>query len=245
MASAELRNSIKISNLTSRIEWAEACDSSVQTRPSTSTVEESEMHRKFIKCRKKRSERGLSLTELVVVVAIVLVIAAIAVPNAVTAWYSAQLRASAAELSDYMQQARVLATRKNATYKLQYQTVSGLQQVYINDASGTVIGTPINLPRQFSMASGAPTGSPQPTAYTLSTDTTSGTPCDNTCTLAFSSRGLPCKYDSTTTPATCTTPAATYFVYYLINGRPNGWAAVLVTKAGRTKAMVWNGTSWN
>ncbi len=203
------------------------------------------MTRKFSNSRKRRSERGLSLTELVVVVAVALVIAAIAVPNAVTAWYNAQLRASAAELSDYMQQARVLAARRNGTYRLQYQTVSGLQQVYINDASGTVVGTPINLPRQFSMASAAPTGGSQPSAYTLSTDTSNGTPCDNTCTMAFSSRGLPCKYDSSTTPATCTTPAATYFVYYLTNGRPNGWAAVLVTKAGRTKAMVWNGTSWN
>ena len=204
------------------------------------------MNRNFGKYRGKRSERGLSLTELVVVVAVVLVIAAIAIPNGVTAWYNAQLRASAAELSDYMQQARIQAARKNATYKLQYQTLSGLQQVSLQDASGNVIGTPINLPRQFSMASGAPTGSgSQPTAYTLATDTTSGTPCDNTCTLAFSSRGLPCKYDSSTTPATCSTPAATYFVYYIINGRPNGWAAVLVTKAGRTKPMVWNGTSWN
>lgn len=203
------------------------------------------MNRNFGKYRGKRSERGLSLTELVVVVAIVLVIAAIAIPNGVTAWYNAQLRASAAELSDYMQQMRIQAARRNATYNLQYQTVSGLQQVSVQDASGNVIGTPINLPRQFSMASGAPTGSGQPTAYTLATDTTSGTPCDNTCTLAFSSRGLPCKYDTSTTPATCSTPAATYFVYYIINGRPNGWAAVLVTKAGRTKPMVWNGTSWN
>ena len=65
-------------------------------------------------------------------------------------------------------------------------------------------------------------------------------PYDNTATLAFNARGLPCNY---TTPPACIAPAATYFVYYL-NGAP-GWAAVVVTIAGRTRVVVWDGANWN
>jgi len=74
------------------------------------------MNQRTAQRRTKRNERGFSMTELVVVVFIILVVAAIAIPNAVQAWYNAQLRASAAELSDFFQQARMLAARKNGDF---------------------------------------------------------------------------------------------------------------------------------
>ena len=80
------------------------------------------MNQRTAQRRTKRNERGFSMTELVVVVFIILVVAAIAIPNAVQAWYNAQLRASAAELSDFFQQARMLAARKNGAYPVLYQT---------------------------------------------------------------------------------------------------------------------------
>ena len=106
--------------------------------------------------------------------------------------------------------------------------------------AGTAV---IDVARLIQMASAAPGGSPNPTNYSYALDTTSGTPCDNACTLAFSPRGLPCNYVANA--ATCITPAATYFVYYFKDNRPNGWGALLVTKAGRTKTLVWNGSSWS
>jgi len=38
-----------------------------------------------------------------------------------------------------------------------------------------------------------------------------------------------------------------YFVHYLTDTRVGsaGWAAVVVTKAGRTKVVNWNGSQWN
>jgi prepilin-type N-terminal cleavage/methylation domain-containing protein len=211
------------------------------------------MNRRLNKCRKKRNECGFSMTELVIVLAIILIVAAIAIPNAIRAWYDMELRATGSEVASLMQQARILAAKNNAYYTLCYQVNQGIQQAYLTQVSlsSTTACTytasssvSIDLARFITAASAAPTGS-SPSPYTLSTDTTSGTPCDNTCTMAFSPRGLPCKFDTSTSPATCSTPASTYFVYYFNASSANGYAAVLVTKSGRSRAYTWNGSSWN
>jgi type II secretory pathway pseudopilin PulG len=192
------------------------------------------------------SPQGFSLVELVVVVAAIIIVAALVVPAIMQAVYGARLRATANDLAGIMQNARILAAKNNQTYDIKYTTISGDTVAYIDVAQNGAYttGDPVVVfNRGVTPASGAPSGSGgQPSAYTLATDTTSGTPYDNTTTLAFNQRGLPCKYDSSTTPATCLTPASTYFVYYL-NGAP-GWSAVLVTKAGRTRVLVWNGGAW-
>ena len=191
------------------------------------------------------------MVELVVVVLIILIVGAIAIPNAIRAWYNMELRATASQVSDLMQRARIMAAKNNAYYTVCYRTNNGVQQAYLTQViltsttactytQGTSIE--IDLARLISAASAAPTGS-NPSAFTLSTDTTSGTPYDNATTLAFSPRGLPCKFD--TSAHTCSAPAPTYFVYYFQASSSNGWAAVLVTKAGRSKAYTWNGSSWN
>jgi hypothetical protein len=80
------------------------------------------------------------------------------------------------------------------------------------------------------------------TAYVLVGDT-AGTTYDNATTLGYSPRGLPCAYIS----GVCGTPAAGYFVYYLTSkrsGGSTGWAAVVVTRAGRSKVVTWSGTAW-
>ena len=201
----------------------------------------------------RRRQRGFSLPELVVVVLIIMVVAAFAIPNAIQAWYNMELRATGSQVSSLMQQARILAAKNNTYYTVCYQTNSGVQRVYLTAVTLSATSpctytqgtsTEIELARRISAASAAPTGT-NPSAFTLSTDTTSGTPCDNTCTLAFSPRGLPCKFNTGTTPATCSTPASTYFVYYFQGSGAGGWAAVLVTKAGRTRSYTWNGSSWN
>lgn len=202
------------------------------------------------KARRSR-ESGFSMTELVIVVAIILIVAAVAIPNGIRAWYNMELRATGDQVAGLMQQARLLAAKNNAYFTVCYQTNQGMQTVYLtqvtlSSTSACTFSTKymIDLARSISAASAAPTGT-NPSPYTLSGDTSPGTPCDNTCTLAFSPRGLPCKFDTSTTPATCSTPASSYFVYYFNAISANGNAAVLVTKAGRTRAFTWNGSSWN
>jgi type II secretory pathway pseudopilin PulG len=194
--------------------------------------------------------RGFSLVELLIVVFVVMVIAAIVIPNVLSAVSNVRLRASAGDLAGLMQQARIMAAKNNTTYAIRYGTLNGAQIAYIdlNGDSAFNTGEPL---MEFSgttvPAAGAPTGGGgQPSAYVLVGDTGSGS-YDNTKTLGYTGRGLPCNYDTTTTPATCSTPAAQYFVYYLTitTVGQTRWAAVVVTKGGRTKITTWNGSTWN
>src|SRR6266849_10239915 len=205
---------------------------------------------------------GFSLIELLIVVFVVMVVAAIAIPNVLLAVSNLRLRSSAGDLAGLMQQARIMAAKNNPTtpiavYPIQYGTQNGRQIAYIQltnttawNSSVTVNGVTLSEPLiEFSgtvvPAAGAPSGSGgQPGPYVLAGDTViGGASFDNTKTLAYTPRGFPCDY---TNPPTCNTPAVTYFVYYLTDTRAGGagWAAVVVTKAGRTKVVDWNGSAW-
>jgi type II secretory pathway pseudopilin PulG len=204
--------------------------------------------------RRRDRTGGFSLIELLIVVFVVMVIAAIAIPNILLAVSNIRLRASAGDLAGLVQQARIMAAKNNSPYVVLYGTLNGARIAYVRDprsAAGLgnfVAGEPM---MEFSgttvAASGAPSGSGgQPSAYVLAGDTGTGS-YDNTSTLGYTGRGLPCNYDTTTSPATCSTPAVKYFVFYLTDTRVvgTGWAAVVVTKGGRAKIVTWNGGAWN
>jgi prepilin-type N-terminal cleavage/methylation domain-containing protein len=212
-------------------------------------------------CNRRDRAAGFSLVELMTVVFIVLVVAAVAVPNILLAVANYRLSSSAGDLAGLMQQGRILAAKNNPTtpiavYPIRYGTRNGRQIAFVDlngdgawSSSVTVNGVTLSEPSiEFAgtvvPAAGAPSGGGgQPTPYVLAGDTGTGS-FDNTKTLAWTARGFPCDY---TTPPTCGTPAAKYFVYYLTDTRAggSGWAAVVVTKAGRTKVVTWNNTAWN
>ena len=213
--------------------------------------------------RRRDRTGGFSLIELLIVVFVVMVVAAIAVPNILLAVSNIRLRASAGDLAGLMQQARIMAAKNNpstpiAVYPVRYGVRNGAQIAYIDlngdgawSPSVTVNGVTLSEPLiEFSgtavPAAGAPSGTGgQPSQYVLAGDTVvGGASFDNTKTVAFTPRGFPCDYSL---PPACSTPAATYFVHYLTDTRIGGagWAAVVVTKAGRTKVVNWNGSLWN
>jgi prepilin-type N-terminal cleavage/methylation domain-containing protein len=193
--------------------------------------------------------RGFSLIELLVVVIIVMVVTALATPSLINTVATIRLRSAAGELSGVMQEARILAAKKNTVYDIKFTNIAGIQTAYVDsNLNGAYdAGEPVTVFNgSITPASGPPTGSGgQPAPYVLSGDSSTGNPFDNRNTVAFSPRGLPCNYDTSTTPATCATPAASYFVIYLQGSTPAAWAGVVVTKGGRTQVVVWNGTQWS
>jgi type II secretory pathway pseudopilin PulG len=197
--------------------------------------------------RASRVAGGFSLLELLIVVAIVIIIAATAIPSFLTAYYNTRLKSAVSDVSGFMQTARIRAARQNATYTIQYRPTGATEEAYLdlNNNQQWDLGEPeLTFAPSVTPAAGAPTGAGgTPTPYVLVGDT-AGVTYDNATTLGYSTRGLPCAY--VPVGGICNTPAAGYFVYYFKDRRTTntGWGAVVVTRAGRTKTVVWNGTSW-
>jgi type II secretory pathway pseudopilin PulG len=195
--------------------------------------------------RASRVAGGFSLLELLIVVAIVIIIAATAIPTFLTAYYNTRLKSAVSDVSGFMQTARIRAARQNATYTIQYRSTGATEEAYLdlNNDNAWEVGEPeLTFAPSITPAAGAPTGAGgTPTPYVLVGDT-AGVTYDNATILGYSTRGLPCAY----IVGVCNTPAAGYFVYYFKDRRTTntGWGAVVVTRAGRTKTVVWNGTSW-
>lgn len=188
---------------------------------------------------------GFTLLEIMIVLSVILIMGAIAVPMYLNMVYSVRLRSAASNLSGFIQRARITAAKNNAIYAIGYRPVAGAEEAYIDlNLSGTYdAGEPLlTFSPTITPATGAPNGTAgAPSAFVLVGDS-AGTTYDNATTLAYSPRGLPCAYVA----GNCATPAAGYFVYYLRDQRPSsvGWAAVVVTRSGRSKIMTWNGTAW-
>jgi len=192
--------------------------------------------------------QGFSLLELMFVMVILLVVAAVTYPQAQNIINKIRLRSSAGDLAGLMAQARILAAKGNTTYPVGFTTISGVSAAYVNENPPTGAYSSsepmVAFPPTVTPASAAPSGGTgQPTAYSLSGD--GGTAFDNTHTVAFNSRGLPCDYNTGTSPPTCTTPAAGYFVFYLQSTDGKSWAAAVVTRAGSAQVVTWDGSSWH
>jgi prepilin-type N-terminal cleavage/methylation domain-containing protein len=199
----------------------------------------------------RKAQRGFSMVEMLVVVFVLLITAAMASPSIMQAVYNVRLRTSAGDLSGLMQQARMLAAKSNTPYDIRYTTLSGVQIAFIdlnldgNYSSGEPL---VQFSGTVVPAAGAPTGTGgQPSPYVLTGDSSIGSVFTNTSILGYSPRGLPCNWDTSTSPPTCSTPASNYFVYYVTDTRMGvpGWAGVVVTKSGRSKVVMWDGTTWH
>lgn len=176
------------------------------------------------------------------VVAILLVVAAFAMPYMSNVIANVRLRAGMTSLAGIVQDCRSLAIKKNKVMSTHFTTLANGPVAFVKDAtisSPTLsssdpqveLGAPVTQVTSLTSVTGAPTALD---STTLGFTPLSGDP-------SFNTRGLPCPYSS----GTCTTPSG--FVYYFTDTRPlnaNGWAAVSISPAGRVKVWMWNGSSW-
>ncbi len=94
---------------------------------------------------KKRSERGFTVMELMVVVGLMAIISAIAMPSFVSWLPSYRLSAGARQVAADLQLARMKAISQNTTYRLNILT-GGTQYQLEKDAGFTLESGPFTLP---------------------------------------------------------------------------------------------------
>jgi len=193
-------------------------------------------------------ERGFSLIELLVVVAIIMSIAVAATPSMVNVISTARMRGNMSSLATFIQQARADAIRENKTRSI-YTTLSNSEYIVYkadvatggtNPAMSVADGI-IPMGKQVTYL-GTPTGAGAPSV--LDSNTAFGsTITAGSATISINSRGMPCAYN--TASGKCVAPAA--FIWYFVFQPPfgsNRWGAMSISQAGRIKAWYWDGAEW-
>jgi prepilin-type N-terminal cleavage/methylation domain-containing protein len=188
------------------------------------------------------NSRGFSLLELMIVVGIIFILAALSVPRMMSQVNAIRLRYSATDLSGLLQRARMEAVRKNRYYSL--QNVAGTPQMeQVIDENSAVVTSipPAQMGQNVTVLFGSGSGAPGEAAFITSLGFTSI--ASSAAVPSFNARGLPC------VPAaqTCYPLAGQGFAFFLSNTIATGtvgWAAVTVTPSGRCKVWTYDGATW-
>ena len=196
----------------------------------------------------KQNQSGFTLVELLVVVGIIAVISAFALPSINSAIANMRLRATATSVNGLIQQLRMQAVRDNRAYTMRIAVVGGLTTLYIDSI---LPATPNALPNgQYDP------GEPSVAipADTIISDGIAGPPIPPAANIAFppyirfatnglmtfNERGLPCS-----NPPACNTIAP--YIVFMQQTRPlavPAWSAISVTPAGRVKAFIYQPPNW-
>ena len=182
--------------------------------------------------------RGFSLLELVIVVGITLVVAAVAIPGVFTATQNFKLRSTASGLSGLIQKARMLAVARNGFYPL--LTTTGTVYAFIDvNGTGTMDTTAENtsvlMPGNVTIDFAGSNPSDATLRGSLNPVSTS--------VPRFNPRGLPCFMVS----GACKVDPTQMYITYLRQDRAigaTGWAAVTLSPAGRAQVWTWDGSKW-
>ena len=188
--------------------------------------------------------RGFSLIEILVVMAVMLVVAAFAIPTLTTTMDGFRLRGAINSASTLTQRMRAEAIRNNTTQRLHFTTVAGKAVLFATDlsdpatapvAGDTQLHGELWLPQQVTIPATPATTLTGPAMWGSSV-----TPRANQ-DIYFSSRGMPCW---TTTPGGICSPTSGFVYYFKYSGSGTRWAALSVSPAGRIESWFWNGTAW-
>jgi prepilin-type N-terminal cleavage/methylation domain-containing protein len=219
--------------------------------------------RRTVKVRstEKSIQAGFSLSELLIVVAIILVVGGVSLPSLARFLDNARLKSASQQVASLYQQARIRSTQDNTYYEL-VSTAPGVRPALVCidlDGDGTCEATEpqVQLPLQVSLNNAgipaaldqitlgfSPIGVETSVMYNQADLMVPG--------LAWNSRGLPCQRMSTTSPCANLTPSGSVaWIQYLQMQRSTtdvSYAAVTVSPTGRVKTWTYSpssgGQSW-
>ncbi len=168
-----------------------------------------------------KGREGFSLIEMMIVVAVLMILAAVFSPLISNAVSGIKLRYSATDLSGLIQKARIEAARKNTFYSIEQTTLSA-----------GVVAYYVDLGKNNTFASGDPLVE---LGDQVTLDSSGGLP-------KFNARGLPCLLSG----GTCPQIPGQGFIYFLSRNTAlsTSWASVVVTPSGRVQVWSYDGTNW-
>ena len=183
---------------------------------------------------------GFSLTEILVVVAIILSVATIAIPNMVAVISNARLHAGVTSMSGLLQSCRMAAVKGNRTLTTHFTTEGTSTLVgFVKEAPDTSDRLATDLQAEWEspvLMMGSPTGDGAPPV--ISNTVLGFTP--ETDEPSFNTRGLPCLYDG----LGCDNKGFLYYFKDTSRKGNKGWAALSISPAGRIKKWFWSGSEW-
>jgi type II secretory pathway pseudopilin PulG len=197
---------------------------------------------------------GFSLLELIIVIGIMMVVAAIAAEFVQRAAQTMRLKESAINYSNLLQQARLRAVHDDKYYTVLTATGGTNGPIAFIDVAGTGAYVPGEPMMVFSAGVSPMTFSSGPALSDLESKFLPNDPgavlTVNTTALgpSFGPRGLPCT-PTTGGATTCPylTPAGvpTSYITFVQNTQNQNWEAVTVTPAGRIRQWRYDGSTWS
>ena len=178
-----------------------------------------------------RRQTGFSMLEIMVVVAILLIVAAMAVPMMNRTIANYRLDAGGHSTASLIQQARLMAVKTNQVYYVNTDIASTPDYVYMRtDTGARQKGDPsVSISNDLTFQTTSLPDHQQLDDYVQGT--TSVLQAAGT-TIGFTARGLPCIASTTTPPC----QQGVGFEWFIQSNANNGWEAITVTPAGRIKS---------
>jgi prepilin-type N-terminal cleavage/methylation domain-containing protein len=189
----------------------------------------------MLDCKTQKNLRGFSLLEMVLVVAVILILAAVTVPRLLNTVSDISLRYAASDFSGLLQSARIQAVRKNTFYTVPSGTLAGGDLAYYIDipkAGVYTVGDPV-LPINPSITvhQGVGSGAPNEAGFIAGLNFTVNPGGEFP---SFNARGLPCFAAAGACPQT----PGQGFVIFMSKSAVTGnvpWTALAINPSGRVQ----------